>query len=817
MVYFLAIKIFSYLRKVLASLTAQLPPNSTARRLGHTQDAQGLVFREQRRINDRGVVTILEAEVCKAQADIDIKRVRQHREELEFQAQFALSQAEAAIKALIDLVLRPDALARLGGDVVVRRDYLNLPATISAQRATASARRLRKEAEERINLAILASESERIRQLTTAKLRGKSLQQKFMESLKFLQATLELEVTIEKTLDQREIETLAHASDANLAATVTDILAGSRRALIARIQDQLRQLGQRLRTLPHIELLTDAEIAATVAPYYGGLDKALKKKRARNALVAVEERAREAKYQGDVAKFNEKRAEFADVSRYYPLARTLKRELILFVGPTNSGKTWRSLNELAAAESGVYLAPLRLLALEGQEELEKRGKPTSFITGEERDLRPGARFVSSTIEMLNTDIQVDAVVVDEVQLLADERRGWAWLAAVVGAPAKKVIMTGSPDCVEMVKDLASYLGESLTIHHCQRHNQLRVAPAPMRLQEARPGMAIVCFSRRDVMRIKQVIEESSEHKVAVVYGNLSPQVRREEARRFRTGEAAILVATDAIAMGLNLPIKEVLFYKTEKFNGEEICQLTPSEIRQIGGRAGRYGFAQYGVVNALSGEALTLIKEAIDGSSDMLPAGYFVAPGRNHIQIISEVLQTSSLERILTFFDRAIEFSDERFFRSNIDDLSFLSTFVDQCLPDMDIQERLTIACAPVPIRSEKILGWFLNRLLPQFNGEGDGEDDLLDGWSRFEAGTAKSQSELQDAEDYLKILTIYAWLAYRYPAVFTKIEICEERREVVNAFIERSLRAAPETALAPLTMNKMWRRKQKQRRSRKR
>jgi ATP-dependent RNA helicase SUPV3L1/SUV3 len=47
----------------------------------------------------------------------------------------------------------------------------------------------------------------------------------------------------------------------------------------------------------------------------------------------------------------------------------------------------------------------------------------------------------------------------------------------------------------------------------------------------------------------------------------------------------------------------------------------------------------------------------------------------------------------------------------------------------------------------------------------------------------------LRDAEDYLKTLTVYAWLAYRYPDVFTRIEDCENSRESVNAFVERSLR----------------------------
>lgn len=775
---------------------ASPPPSVKLASFGLEAEDDRLIFRESRPFTEHGIATVICAEASKTRgpkplSDDDLRSLGT---ELAAQARQALTQAEAAIRSLAELVLRPAELRRLGGEEQVRKLYLNLPATVQAANATPNARRLRKEALEAIDAARQAALDARLRGLTTARLRGKVLQQTYQESLPLLTTTLRLGVTVDKALQPAEAEELLGASDADLPATLERLLASSRRALLARIEDQLRQLVQRIRKLPHIELLTDAEIAETVEPYYGGLNRALKKHRAKSALVAVEERAREAKYQGDVAKFNEKRAEFADVASYYPLARTLQRQLVLYVGPTNSGKTWRALNDLAAAESGVYLAPLRLLALEGQEELEGRGRPTSFITGEERDLKPEARFISSTIEMLNLEAQVDAVVVDEVQLLADERRGWAWLAAVVGAPAKKIIMTGSPDCVELVKSLASYLGEELVIHECQRHNELRVAEAPMRLREIRPGMAIVCFSRRDVLRIKTMIQENSPHKVAVVYGNLSPQVRREEARRFRAGEADILVATDAIAMGLNLPINEVLFYTTEKFNGEEMCRLTPSEIRQIGGRAGRFGFAKFGVVNALDHDSLELIREAVQGSSEMLAPTFYIAPGHNHVRIISEVLGTTSLERILTFFDRAIEFSDARFYRSNIDDLSFLSTYVDERLPFLDVAERLTIACAPVAVRNEKVLGWFLDRMLPSFQADApDRLDELLDASRRFDTASAKNQYELRDAEDFLKALTVYAWLAYRYPEVFTRIDECEERRDAVNAFIERSLRKTPE------------------------
>lgn len=778
---------------------------------GLVPDATGFTLRASKPFMERGLRAEILAEAAAPYPFNDLAKLEMKdteaarawltklRDDLQFKTQFSLTQAESAIKTLAEFVLRPTELRWLGGEDEVRKTYLDLPASVQASTATATARQLYKEALAATGEAQRKVLGERVRRLTSARMNGKMLSCSYMEKLPLRTETLDLEIRIDKTLDHREAELLIEVPDAAFPEALDALLAGTRKALVARVADQLRQLTRRIASLPHIELLTDADIAETVAPYYGGLNRALKKHRAKSALVAVEERAREAKYQDDVVKFNAKRAEFADVSTYYPLARSIKRHLVLYVGPTNSGKTWRSLNDLAEAGSGAYLAPLRLLALEGQEELEKRGKPTSFITGEERDIRPGARFVSSTIEMLNIDAPVGAVVIDEVQMLADERRGWAWLAAVVGAPAERVIMTGSPDCVEIIKDLAAYLGEELTIHECTRHNELRVAPSPMRLREVRPGMAVVCFSRRDVLRIKTLIQENSDYKVAVIYGNLSPQARREEARRFQSGEAAILVATDAIAMGLNLPISEVVFYTTEKFNGEEMVNLTPSEIRQIGGRAGRYGFAQFGVVNALTAENLELVRNAINGTSEKLPPTYYVAPGHNHVRIIGEVLNTTSLERILTFFERAIEFSDARFFRSNIDDLSFLSSFVDERLPFLDVAQRLTIACAPVPIRSEKVLDCFLNRLLPAFkdpanpDAEHDDLNDLLEASPYFDVGTAKTQLELRDAEDYLKTLTVYAWLAYRYPEVYTRIDDCEIRRDSVNGFIERSLRKTPE------------------------
>ena len=118
----------------------------------------------------------------------------------------------------------------------------------------------------------------------------------------------------------------------------------------------------------------------------------------------------------------------------FATARRAQRKVTLFVGPPNSGKTHQAFERLATAERGVYLAPLRLLALEGRDRLMARGVPCSLRTGEESAPVEGARVVSSTIEMMGTGDMVDVAVIDEAQMLFDPSRGWAWtLLGLCGA------------------------------------------------------------------------------------------------------------------------------------------------------------------------------------------------------------------------------------------------------------------------------------------------------------------------------------------------------------------------------------------------
>ncbi|WP_114395850.1 helicase-related protein [Oleisolibacter albus] len=290
--------------------------------------------------------------------------------------------------------------------------------------------------------------------------------------------------------------------------------------------------------------------------------------------------------------------DFARFERLFPLARALGRKLKLVIGPTNSGKTHRAMQALKRADSGLYLAPLRLLALEVMDRLNRDGTPTTLLTGEEEIRVPDARHISSTIEMLDPEAPVDVAVIDEVQMLADRDRGWAWTAALLGAPARTVYLLGAPEVRPLIERAAAHLGEELEVITLERKAPLHALEQRLDWSDVQPGDALIAFSRREVHAVRDTVQARGL-SAAVIYGALAPEVRRREAERFTSGEADVVVATDAIGMGLNLPVRRVLFTALEKFDGMAVRPLTAAEIRQISGRAGRYGHhetGEYGVV-----------------------------------------------------------------------------------------------------------------------------------------------------------------------------------------------------------------------------
>ena len=465
----------------------------------------------------------------------------------------------------------------------------------------------------------------------------------------------------------------------------------------------------------------------------------------------------------------------------FPGARARGRQLLLIAGPTNSGKTYAAFQHLAAAKSGVYLAPLRLMAAEFWDRMRAADVPCSLITGEERFPDPDARHVSSTIEMLATDAEYDVAIIDEVQMIADKDRGWAWTQAIVGVNAKLVIFVGSPDAENVLREIASRLGESFDVQRTERLTPLEVADRPL-ASDTKPedGTAFISFSRRDVLAWKQTLGTSD---CAAIYGALAPEVRREEARRFAAGEARIVSATDAIGMGLNLPVKTIVFTTLTKWDGEKDITLSDSSIRQIAGRAGRFGMHETGTVTALNRRDLDHIRAAMASEAEPLPVIAPIAPHMKMLDFLAQETGRNDLASLLDCF-AALPGDTDLFSKADVSSMRDLASQIgDFQLP---LVTQFALCACPVDTRS----GEHMRTWRQWVAAVAEEIPSPMPRGQRFtaQAGTT-SAVQLQNAEGSVRLLAAYRWMHHRMPELFPDIEEAISVSSATNQFISNSLK----------------------------
>ena len=469
----------------------------------------------------------------------------------------------------------------------------------------------------------------------------------------------------------------------------------------------------------------------------------------------------------------------------FEVARRMPRKFIALLGPTNSGKTHRAMEALAKASSGVYLAPLRLLALENYERLQQarpHGEPlkVSLVTGEERRIVEGGTHVASTVEMLDTRTRVEVAVIDEIQMLADRDRGSAWTAAVCGAPAAVVYLVGAPEARRAIEALAARLECPLEVHVLKRMGPLSMEPTAVRkLRNVQRGDAVIAFSRREVLMWRDMITEMGL-SVATVYGNLAPEVRRAQAERFRDGSADVVVATDALAMGLNMPIQRIVMTTTVKYNGVEEEEISASLARQIAGRAGRYGVHEEGLVAGYDDDThevmRALLKEKI---SPLSATGFSVAPSLEHLHRIASVTGETSLSKLLKRFMHNIDVPDGFFFPRITDEQAERALWLDT-LP-LSVAEKFMLSLVPV---STKV-------------------PSLQRAWEQWAQALAKKRvsklqpeqgdmqwRNLQEVEDTCRLYSAYAWLSYRQPDYFPSVELAQSLARAASERVDSILHA---------------------------
>ncbi|MGE5266511.1 MAG: helicase-related protein [Deltaproteobacteria bacterium] len=261
------------------------------------------------------------------------------------------------------------------------------------------------------------------------------------------------------------------------------------------------------------------------------------------------------------------------------------RNVTAVLGPTNTGKTHLAIERMLGHESGMIGLPLRLLAREVYDKICARvgAEKVALVTGEEKIKPDRARYWVATVEAMPRDVDVEFLAIDEVQLCADPERGHVFTDRLLHARGRsETLLLGAQTMSGAISDLipgANFISRP-RLSKLSYAGEKKITRLPQRT-------AVIAFSANEVYAIAELIRRQ-RGGTAVVLGALSPRTRNAQVALYQSGDVDFLVATDAIGMGLNLDVDHVAFSSTRKFDGQNFRNLTPSELAQIAGRAGRH-------------------------------------------------------------------------------------------------------------------------------------------------------------------------------------------------------------------------------------
>ncbi|KAL1408385.1 RNA helicase [Vanrija albida] len=538
--------------------------------------------------------------------------------------------------------------------------------------------------------------------------------------------------------------------------------------------------------------------------------------------------------------------DISSLAQTFTAARSVSRHFHLHMGPTNSGKTYNALKALSKAGTGVYAGPLRLLAHEVWErvnlgtvgEMDGKGRACNLLTGEERRIvEPDAGIVACTVEMLpingNGGESWDVVVVDEIQMLGDEARGMAWTSAVMGVNAKEVHLCGDETTAELLKSMiGSFKGDTLTVHRYDRLTPLRVEDESLDgdWKKVRPGDCIVTFSRSNVFSVKKLVEGSLGKKCAVVYGALPPETRAEQARDFNEdgGRAEVLVASDAVGMGLNLKIGRIIFESLSKWNGKSEVPLSLSQVKQIAGRAGRFGQgrkvagntdeqpSQGGGVTTLNTEDLPLLRAMLSLPLPAIPRAVVSPPLSSLVALAPLLPPDVTFADLTSHFEQLAKVPPNTVLGESRQRLQ-IAELIEPARDVLTLSEADSFSLAPLNVRDPKLVDIFQSMV----TGYADSyyvelEDvlessELLDMLDEVEAAMAAlpplpphasaskpylappiAVRSIPSLETLHKSLVLYIWLSYRLELGFPDRELAMEYKARTEKVLDLCLQRLP-------------------------
>lgn len=483
-------------------------------------------------------------------------------------------------------------------------------------------------------------------------------------------------------------------------------------------------------------------------------------------------------------------------ANWYPEARAIQRKVIFHAGPTNSGKTYHAIQRYLSAKSGAYCGPLKLLAHEIFEKSNDAGVPCDLVTGEERtfvdqDGRPSGH-VACTIEMCSVNTPYEVAVIDEIQMIRDPSRGWAWTRALLGLCAEEIHVCGESAAIDFVRELMYTTGEEVEVHNYQRLTPFSILDQALdSLDNLRPGDCIVCFSKNDIYSISRQIEARGL-QCAVIYGSLPPGTKLSQAKKFNDPDdpCNILVATDAIGMGLNLSIKRIIFNTIVKPNvnekGEKHMEtISTSQALQIAGRAGRFSSKfKEGEVTTVHRNDLPVLKEILSHSVQPIETAG-LHPTAEQIEMFAYHLPDATLSNLVDIFVSLSQI-DGLYFVCNIDDFKFLADMI-QHIP-LNLRSRYVFCTAPINKKQAFVCTSFL-KFARQFSRD----EPLTFAWVCRHIGwpspAPKNIKDLVHLEAVHDVLDLYLWLSYRFMDMFPDTILIRQIQKELDHIIQEGVR----------------------------
>ncbi len=328
---------------------------------------------------------------------------------------------------------------------------------------------------------------------------------------------------------------------------------------------------------------------------------------------------------------------------------------LVLATPTGSGKslvaTFLHFQAMAAGKRSFYTCPIKALVNEKFFDLCRLFGPENvgMMTGDAAVNRE-APIVCCTAEILmnlslrEADPRVDAVVMDEFHYYGDRDRGVAWqVPLLVLERTRFLLMSATLGDTRLIEaSLREVTGREVAavrtaarpvpLEHEYRETPLHetieelvsAGKAPIYLvnftqrsaaEQAQNLMSANFSSKEEKARIAEALRETRfdspygkdlqrflRHGIGLHHAGLLPRYRLLVEKLAQGGFLKVVSGTDTLGMGVNVPIRTVLFTQLCKFDGEKTAILSARDFHQIAGRAGRKGFDERGFVVAQAPE-----------------------------------------------------------------------------------------------------------------------------------------------------------------------------------------------------------------------